>query len=105
MHYTARIYQPAKNAMQSGKRHATWVLEFAPNADVRFVEPLMGWTGSTDTAGAQIRLRFSTKEEAIQYAEKHNISYEVAPPKTKVIGPKSYASNFRHDRVDAWSSS
>ncbi|NIM09025.1 MAG: ETC complex I subunit, partial [Planctomycetales bacterium] len=61
----ARIYQPARNAMQSGtaKTHE-WVLEFAPDAE-RKVDPLMGWTGSPDTQ-SQVRMKFPTKEAAIE---------------------------------------
>ena len=63
----ARIYQPAKTAMQSGTAKAKgWVLEFAP-ASAREVDPLMGWTSSDDTQ-AQVRLRFDTREAAEAYA-------------------------------------
>ena len=63
----ARIYQPARTAMQSGtaKTHG-WVLEFAPS-EAREVDPLMGWTGSADTQ-SQVRLRFESKEAALAYA-------------------------------------
>lgn len=96
----ARIYQPARTAMQSGEaktRH--WVLEFLPDAS-SFVEPLMGWTGGTDTT-QQVKLSFDTREEAIAYAEKNMIAYEVyeTTPKLKIIKPKSYASNFAFNKV------
>ncbi len=63
----ARIYQPAKTAMQSGsaKTHH-WVLEYAP-ATAREVDPLMGWTSSTDTQ-TQVKLRFDSREAALAYA-------------------------------------
>ena len=72
----ARIYKPAKTAMQSGKAktHA-WVLEFAP-ASARTIDPLMGWTSSGDMNG-QVRLKFETEHEAVAYAERHGIPFEL----------------------------
>ena len=99
MAYKARIHQPPKNAMQSGTRVWPWVLQFIPQNDPRFVEPLMGWTGSKEAAGAQVRLTFDSLEEARAYAEKHGIPYEVILPKKRAFSPKSYAANFRFDRV------
>lgn len=89
----ARITQPDKNAMQSGKAKDSWLLEYAP-ASPQFVEPLMGWTGMTDMK-QEIRLFFSTKEEAIAYAERQKIPYEVfSPPKRRPV-KKAYADNFK----------
>ncbi len=95
---TARIYRPARTAMQAGAGNTRdWVLEFEPAApDV--IDPLMGWTGSTDTQ-AQVRLRFATKDEAVAFAEKRGLAYRVFEPKEATLKPKSYADNFRHDRV------
>jgi len=95
----ARIYQPTKTAMQSGRGNTKkWLLEYAP-AEKKVNDPLMGWIGSGDMNG-QVRLRFASKEEAIAYAERHGIPFEVMEPKTRSIRPKSYADNFRHDRVE-----
>lgn len=99
----ARIYQPAKTAMQSGTAKAKgWVLEFAP-ASEREVDPLMGWTSSDDTQ-AQVRLRFDTREAAEAYAEAHGIEAEVSEPKARkpVIRPRGYGENFATDRKGAW---
>jgi hypothetical protein len=94
----ARIFQPAKTAMQSGfAKTRYWVLEFEP-AEAQRPDPLMGWNGSGDTRN-QISLKFPTKEEAIAHAEKMGYEYEVREPKTRRIHPKSYAENFRYDRV------
>jgi hypothetical protein len=69
----ARIYKPAKTAMQSGlAKTKEWVLDYEP-ASPREVEPLMGWTSSGDTL-AQVRLFFETQEEAIEYAKENNIT-------------------------------
>jgi hypothetical protein len=93
----ARIYRPAKTAMQSGARTSKWVIEYEPSAGRR-PEPLMGWTSAADTTN-QIHLRFDTLEEARAFAEKHGLDYVVTAPQTSVEKPKSYADNFRYDRV------
>ncbi|WP_298725279.1 ETC complex I subunit [uncultured Ferrovibrio sp.] len=94
----ARIYQPAKTAMQSGRAQTRyWRLEY-DTADARFVEPLMGWTGARDTRG-QLNLRFDTKEAAIAYAEKYNIPYEVEEPQPRKPVRKAYADNFAYTRI------
>ena len=98
---TARIYQPAKTAMQSGKgRTKTWVLEYEPAA-AREVDPLMGWTSSSDMA-QQIRLRFATKEEAVAYAERNGIAYTLSEPQKRKLVKKSYADNFKFGRIGSW---
>jgi hypothetical protein len=98
----ALIHRPAKSAMQSGVANTrNWVLEFAPSSP-REIEPLMGWTSSADTR-RQLMLTFSTKEEAIAYAERHGIPYTVEEPKERQTRPKSYADNFRFDRRIPWS--
>ncbi len=99
----ARIFQPAKTAMQSGTAKAKgWVLEFAP-ATERGVDPLMGWTSSDDTQ-AQVRLRFDTREAAEAYAAAKGIAYEIVEPKSRkpVIRPRGYGENFATDRKGAW---
>ena len=99
---TARIYKPAKNAMQSGLgRTDVWIVEHEPEAP-REIDPLMGWTGSGDTK-RQITLTFETKEEAIAYAEREGLAYTVMPevPAGKVIR-KSYSDNFKFGRTDNW---
>ena len=98
----ARIYQPARNAMQSGKaRTKAWLLEFEP-ASPRRIDPLMGWTSSTDML-SQVQLEFDTKDEAIAYAQKHNIACDLFEPHKPVPRTKSYAENFRYDRKVPWS--
>ena len=99
----AKIYQPARSAMQSGQaksRH--WVLEFAP-ADARWIDPLMGWTGSDDM-NSQVRLRFETVDEAVAYAERHGIPFEVFEPKQRrhVLRQNGYGDNFASGRRLAW---
>jgi len=98
----ARIYKPAKNAMQSGKaRIKSWLLEYEPET-ARVPDPLMGWTSSNDMR-QQVALEFDTREEAIAYAEKHDIAYQVYEPHVLVPRPKSYSDNFRFDRKQPWS--
>lgn len=97
----ARIYRPSKTAMQSGRALTKrWVLEFEPERP-RTVEPLMGWTSSADMR-SQILLEFDTREEAIAYAEKNQIPYQVFEPQAPRVRPKSYADNFRSDRKVPW---
>ncbi|GHE02990.1 ETC complex I subunit [Defluviimonas sp. 20V17] len=99
----ARIYQPARNAMQSGlaKTHQ-WVLDFAPESP-RGIDPLMGWTSSPDTQ-SQVRLRFHSREEAEEYAREHGIDYVVVPPHSRKanIRLRGYGENFASDRRGAW---
>jgi len=98
----ARIYQPAKNAMQSGKaRTKAWVLEYEP-AVPRRMDPLMGWTGSADML-SQVQLDFDSKAEAIAYAEAHGIPFDLFEPHRPTPKPKAYADNFRFDRKVPWS--
>jgi hypothetical protein len=98
---TARIYKPAKTAMQSGtaKTHE-WVLDFEPE-QAREIEPLMGWTSSADMR-QQIRLRFDTAEEAVAYCERHGIAYQVFSPKRTSRTAMSYSDNFSFKRREAW---
>ncbi|MCB2128285.1 MAG: ETC complex I subunit [Rhodobacteraceae bacterium] len=99
----ARIYQPARSAMQSGtaKTHQ-WVLEFAA-AENRNIDPLMGWTGSGDTQ-SQVRLRFESREAAEDYAQANGIDYSVSEPHKRKpnVRPRGYGENFATDRKGAW---
>lgn len=91
---TARIYQPPKNAMQSGKAHGDqWILEFAPS-EARRPDPLMGWSGSGDTQ-VQVVLKFASSEEAQAYAAKHGIAARVAATPPKRLKLQAYSDNFR----------
>jgi hypothetical protein len=98
---TARIYQPAKTAMQSGTaKTREWVLDFEPE-EPREIEPLMGWTSSGDMR-QQVRLRFDTADEAIAYCERHGIAYQVFEPKPHTPRTLSYSDNFAFGRRDPW---
>lgn len=99
----ARIYQPAKTAMQSGTaKTQQWVLEFSA-ASSREIDPLMGWTSSSDTQ-SQVRLRFETREAAEAYAAGKGMEVDVIEPKPRkaVIRPRGYGENFATDRKGAW---
>ena len=94
----ARIYRPAKTAMQSGRRQTRkWVLEYEP-ATSRLPEPLMGWTSAADTLN-QVHLHFDTIAEAKAFAERQGLSYTIIEPHRISEKAKSYADNFRYDRV------
>ena len=97
----ARIYRPARNAMQSGQANSKdWVLEFEPEVAQR-IEPLMGWTGYGDTR-EQVTLAFETRDEAIAYAERHAIAYQVFEPKEAKRSVRAYADNFKYTRKGLW---
>ena len=88
----AKIYKPTKTAMQSGRRNTkNWLLEF-DTLDTG-IDPLMGWESSTDTL-TELKLEFSTKELAIDYAKKNKIDFELIEPQKRKIVKKSYADNF-----------
>lgn len=100
---TARIYRPAKSAMSSGTaKTRDWVLEF-PNETGREVDPLMGWTSSSDTQ-AQVRMPFPTKEAALDYAKEKGIDAVVTEPKARKqnVRPGGYGDNFATNRRGAW---
>ena len=98
----ARIYKPTKNAMQSGKaRTRAWLLDYEPESP-RTIDPLMGWTSSSDMR-QQVTLEFDTKDEAIAYAEKNGIAFSVFEPHDPKPKPKAYSDNFRFDRKVPWS--
>ncbi len=97
----ARIYKPARNAMQSGQaKTLDWVLEFEPE-EARRVDPLMGWTGSGDMKG-QVRLTFASREEAVAYAERYRIAHQVFEPKETKRSVRAYADNFKYTRKGLW---
>jgi hypothetical protein len=98
---TARIYKPAKSAMQQGQSKQDWTLEYEPD-EPRAIEPLMGWTSSGDMK-AQVRLKFDSKEEAIAYAERNGIAYRVEEPKPAARRILSYSDNFAPNRIVPWS--
>ena len=88
----AKIYIPNKNPMQSGLgKTDKWILEFETKDPTK--NPLMGWESSTDTL-SELKLEFSSKELAINYAKKMKIEFEVIEPKKRKIVKKSYADNF-----------
>ena len=88
----AKIYKPTKTVMQSGMRNTkNWLLEF--DTLNPGINPLMGWESSKDTM-SEVKLKFSTKDQAINYAKKNNIDYYVVEPQKSKIIKKSYADNF-----------
>lgn len=99
----ARIYQPARNAMTSGQgRTKSWVLEYAPD-EARALDPLMGWTGSSDTQ-SQVRIRFASKEAALDYAKERGIEATVTDPhkRKQNIRAGGYGENFATNRRQVW---
>jgi hypothetical protein len=98
---SARIYKPARTAMQSGTaKTKEWVLDFEPEQP-RDVEPLMGWTSSGDMR-QQVRLQFDSKEEAIAYCQREGVPFRVIEPKTSPRRTIAYADNFAFSRREGW---
>ena len=92
----AKIYKPTKTAMQSGKRNTkNWFLKF--DTLNTGINPLMGWESSKDTM-SEVKLEFSNKEEAINFAKKNNINYYIVEPQKRRVIKKSYADNFLKDK-------
>ena len=97
----ARIYKPARGAMQSGTaKTREWLLEYDPEKP-RQIEPLMGWTSSGDMR-SQIHLQFETQEEAENYARKHGIAYRVEAPQPVARNTQAYSDNFKFNRAGQW---
>ena len=97
----ARIYKPAKTAMQAGEANTReWLLEYEPEA-ARAIEPLMGWTASSDMK-SQLRLSFASKEAAVAYCERRGIPYQLSEAKEPARRQIAYADNFGYKRRDQW---
>ena len=88
----AKIYKPSKTAMQSGINNSkNWIIEFITKKPG--INPLMGWESSDDTL-SELKLEFSSKDLALEYAKKNNIEYELIEPQKRKILKKSYSDNF-----------
>ena len=97
----AKIYRPAPNAMQSGKAASKeWLLEFEGEAPPT-VDPLMGWISRADT-NTQVRMQFDTREEAIEFAKRQGIPFQVAETREPRRIIKTYAENFAANRKRPW---
>ena len=97
----AKIYRPAKTAMQSGKAKTNiWVLEFDQETP-RKIDPIMGYTSSADTR-QQLKLTFESQEQAEAYAQRNGIEYRVLLPKDANRQVVSYTDNFRFNRIQPW---
>ncbi len=98
---TARIYRPARTAMQSGTaKTERWLLEYEPERP-REIEPLMGWTSSADMK-SQLKLWFDSEAEAVAYAQRNGIAYRVEQPHEPKRRTVIYSDNFKFTRVGQW---
>ena len=90
----AKIYKPAKTAMQSGRaKYNKWMLKISDSKN-QTKDTMMGWNGGSNTT-SQIQLQFKTKEDAINYAKSNNLDYEVLETSERKVISKSYADNFK----------
>ena len=97
----AKLYQPAKTAMQSGRGKAkNWVVEY-PRSQRVGPDALMGWQSSADTT-RQVKLRFPTQQAAIAYCEEHDIDYQLSQEHKRKLRVKAYSDNFAYGRVGSW---
>ena len=88
----AKIYIPNKSPMQSGYgKTDKWILVFETNNPTN--NPIMGWESSNDTL-SELKMEFTSKDLAIDYAKKNKIDYELIEPKSRKINKKTYADNF-----------
>lgn len=98
---SAKIYRPAKTAMQSGKAKThLWVLEFDQKVP-RTIDPIMGYTSTTDMQ-QQVKLTFESQSLAEAYAKRKGIEYRVIQPKEPVRQVVSYTDNFKYSRIQPW---
>ena len=98
----ARIYRPAKTAMQSGKaKCGGWVLEFDRQRAMK-IDPLMGWTSGNDMLASQVRLKFDSREAAVAYAKDKGIPHQVIDREEATPVLKSYGDNFAFQRRAPW---
>jgi hypothetical protein len=94
----ARIFQPAKTTIQSGRAQTRkWILEYMPET-ARRPDPLMGWASAEDTLN-QVRLHFDSPDEACAFAERQGLDYTIIVPQRAVSRLRSYADNFRYERM------
>jgi hypothetical protein len=90
----ARISELDRRTTQAGRANSgLWLLEFE-RKEAQRPDPLTGWNGSGDTK-TQVRITFATKDEAIAYAERHNITYHLVPATPVKLKLQPYADNFR----------
>ena len=88
----AKIFKPSKTAMQSGFANSEkWVIEYI--TEQPGINPLMGWESSTDTL-TELKLEFSSKNKAVEFAKKNKIEFEIIEEKKRKIIKKSYSDNF-----------
>ncbi len=89
----ARIYHFIKSATQSGQSKDDWILEY-PNSEQGSYST-MGWVSSSDTEASQISLKFSSLEEAENFAKRKGLDYEILTSQAKSpIIKSSYAANY-----------
>jgi len=96
-----RVYQPRKNAMQSGRAKTKfWLVEFEPGAQVQ-ADTLMGWVGQGDTRN-QLKMRFDSRDDAVAFCTRNSMDFQVIEPKSRRVHRKSYSDNFGYDRDTNW---
>ncbi len=90
-----KIYKMAKSATQSGRGRVDSVILERDDLGPRTADPLMGWVSSSDTRN-QIRLRFTSIDDAVRYATENNYDYTVDPVHARQIKPRNYTDKFKY---------
>ncbi|MGH1397820.1 MAG: ETC complex I subunit [Alphaproteobacteria bacterium] len=94
-----KIYQPARNAMQSGRgKSAQWILEYIPTSG-RVPEALMGWVSSADTLN-QVKIKFDSQKDAVKFAKENNFEYTISTANQRRVKPRNYGDNFKYIPVE-----
>ena len=88
-----KIFTSNMGVSTYGKAEKKWFLSFIEEENTRHVDPLMGWT-SVDSTDSEVKLRFNSKDLAIEYAKKKGYEYIIEEEVVKKIKKKSYAENF-----------
>ena len=87
--------------MQSGTAKTEhWLLVYEPEVPLS-VDPLMGYTSSSDMR-RQIKLSFESRDDAVAYAKRNGIPYQVAIEQDSEPKIQSYSDNFRFNRPQPW---
>ncbi|XP_019954680.2 NADH dehydrogenase [ubiquinone] iron-sulfur protein 4, mitochondrial [Paralichthys olivaceus] len=90
------IFVPTKTAMQSGINSTKkWKIDF--DTRERWENPLMGWASTADPLSNMV-LSFSSKEDAVAFAEKNGWSYDITDKRAAKPRVKSYGANFSWDK-------
>jgi uncharacterized protein YcnI len=88
------IYKARTSATQSGPGTGRWIMETKTNPSAKYIDGMMGWTGSRDM-NEEIKIYFDSQEQAVDFAKENGYDYEVINQKKRKVTPNRYADNFK----------